>query len=108
MPCHPQSLAAACLHAAGDLSAHPAGPMLSDAAGDLSARLAVVPMAQEGRGLDAGPRLVQRLRSANDHRTADIVERICLEEMAHVAIGAGYPPDSELLLESTWSEARRA
>ena len=56
-------------------------------AGDLSARLAVVPMAQEGRGLDAGPRLVQRLRSANDHRTADIVERICLEEMAHVAVG---------------------
>ena len=57
-------------------------------AGDLSARLAVVPMAQEGRGLDAGERLVQRLRSANDHRTADIVERICLEEMAHVAVGA--------------------
>jgi len=59
-------------------------------AGDLSARLAVVPMAQEGRGLDAGERLVQRLRSANDHRTADIVERICLEEMAHVAVGAPH------------------
>lgn len=47
-------------------------------------------MAQEGRGLDAGERLVQRLRSANDHRTADIVERICLEEMAHVAVGAPH------------------
>lgn len=56
-------------------------------AGDLSARLAVVPMAQEGRGLDAGPRLVQKLMSAADHRTAAIVERIALEEKAHVAVG---------------------
>ncbi len=80
--------------------------------GDLSARLAVVPMAQEGRGLDAGPRLVQRLRSANDHRTADIVERICLEEMAHVAVGAsrrlespGFSEGQIQCLCSTWMHA---
>jgi uncharacterized ferritin-like protein (DUF455 family) len=45
-------------------------------------------MAQEGRGLDAGARLVQKLRSAADHKTAAIVERIAEEEMAHVAVGA--------------------
>lgn len=50
----------------------------------------MVPMAQEGRGLDAGPRLVQKLMSAADHRTAAIVERIALEEKAHVAVGV-YP-----------------
>ena len=65
-------------------------------------------MAQEGRGLDAGPRLVQRLRSANDHRTANIVERICLEEMAHVAVGAeAYGPytSSVLLYSQVSNEA---
>lgn len=57
------------------------------AAGDLVARLVVVPCSQEARGLDAGPRLVQRLMSASDHVSAAIVKQISEEELAHVAVG---------------------
>jgi uncharacterized ferredoxin-like protein len=44
-------------------------------------------MSQEARGLDAGPRLADRLRGLGDNRTAKIVRRIAEEERAHVAIG---------------------
>lgn len=57
-------------------------------AGDIAARLAIVPMGAEARGLDAAPRLVQRLRSANDHPTAALVDMIGVQEKAHVAVGA--------------------
>jgi uncharacterized ferritin-like protein (DUF455 family) len=51
-------------------------------------RLAIVPMSQEARGLDAGPRLAARLVGAGDNVSAAIVARISLEERAHVAVGA--------------------
>lgn len=54
---------------------------------DVSARLAAIPLVQEARGLDAGPRLVKKLVGFGDHRTADIVARIADEEIAHVAVG---------------------
>lgn len=60
---------------------------LALAAGDLAGRLAVVPMSQEARGLDAGPRLAERLVGCGDNRSAAIVARIALEEKAHVAVG---------------------
>lgn len=44
-------------------------------------------MSQEARGLDAGPRLAERLVGCGDNRTAAIVARIALEEKAHVAVG---------------------
>lgn len=56
-------------------------------AGDVSARLAMIPMVQEARGLDAGPRLVQKLVGFGDHRTSNIVAKIAEEEVAHVAVG---------------------
>ena len=56
-------------------------------ADSLSGRLVVVPMSQEARGLDAGPRLVERLRGWGDQRSAAIVARIGQEEKAHVAVG---------------------
>jgi uncharacterized ferritin-like protein (DUF455 family) len=37
--------------------------------------------------LDAGPRLVEKLDSIPDHRSAAIVHRISKEELAHVAVG---------------------
>ncbi|KAK9150451.1 hypothetical protein Syun_008760 [Stephania yunnanensis] len=55
--------------------------------GDVAARLAIIPMVQEARGLDAGPRLVQKLVGFGDCRTSRIVGRIAEEEVAHVAIG---------------------
>jgi Protein of unknown function (DUF455) len=44
-------------------------------------------MGSEARGLDAAPRLAQRLRSANDHPTAALVDTIGAQEKAHVAVG---------------------
>ncbi|KAG0499365.1 hypothetical protein HPP92_004056 [Vanilla planifolia] len=55
--------------------------------GDITARLAVIPLVQEARGLDAGPRLVQKLIGFGDHRTSNIVAKIVDEEVAHVAVG---------------------
>lgn len=46
-------------------------------------RLALIPMAQEARGLDAGMRLVQRLLGVGDKRSSAIVMRIAQEERAH-------------------------
>ena len=54
----------------------------------MAARLAVIPLSQEARGLDAGPRLVERLVGAGDKTAAAIVARISEEETAHVAVGA--------------------
>ncbi|KAL5864755.1 hypothetical protein ACOSQ3_002269 [Xanthoceras sorbifolium] len=54
---------------------------------NVAARLAVIPLVQEARGLDAGPRLVQKLIGFGDHRTSDIVATIADEEIAHVAVG---------------------
>ncbi|PKA51634.1 hypothetical protein AXF42_Ash003001 [Apostasia shenzhenica] len=54
---------------------------------DVAARLAVIPLVQEARGLDAGPRLVQKLVGFGDHRTSNIVAKIADEEVAHVAVG---------------------
>lgn len=58
--------------------------------GDLPGRLAVVPMSQEARGLDAGPRLQGRLVGWGDNRSAAIVGRIAAEERAHVAVGVTW------------------
>jgi len=58
--------------------------------GDPLARLAVVPCMQEARGLDAGPRLVERLIGHGDVRSAAIIRRISDEEVGHVAVGATW------------------
>lgn len=58
--------------------------------GDLAGRLAVVPMSQEARGLDAGPRLAEKLVGCGDNRSAAIVSRIAAEEKAHVAVGKKF------------------
>ncbi|CAN1194715.1 Uncharacterized protein HI_0077 [Linum perenne] len=54
---------------------------------NVAARLAVIPLVQEARGLDAGPRLVQKLIGFGDNQTSKIVARIAEEEVAHVAVG---------------------
>eukprot|EP00898_Chlorokybus_atmophyticus_P003288 jgi/Chlat1/3960/Chrsp26S04037 len=53
----------------------------------VAARLAVIPMGQEARGLDAGERLADRLVGVGDARTARLVRQIAVEETAHVAVG---------------------
>ncbi|KAK6142639.1 hypothetical protein DH2020_022987 [Rehmannia glutinosa] len=54
---------------------------------NVAARLAVIPLVQEARGLDAGPRLVNKLIGFGDLRSSNIVAKIADEEVAHVAVG---------------------
>lgn len=54
---------------------------------NVAARLAAIPLVQEARGLDAGPRLVKKLVGFGDNRTSKIVAKIADEEVAHVAVG---------------------
>ena len=71
----------------GDLPAH-AGllELASNTKSNLLARLAVVPLVQEARGLDAGPRLVQKLRSTRAFQSSVIVQQIVKEEENHVRV----------------------
>jgi uncharacterized ferritin-like protein (DUF455 family) len=59
-------------------------------AGDVMARLAVVPMVLEARGLDVTPATVERFRAAGDARSAAILERIYRDEIRHVAAGCRW------------------
>ncbi len=61
-------------------------------ANDPLARLAVVPCMQEARGLDAGPRLAERLVGHGDNVSAAIVRRISEEELGHVAVTTMVSP----------------
>lgn len=72
----------------GDLPAHDG---LWDAAiktrYDLAARLAIVPLVLEARGLDVTPIMVKKLRGVNDDISADILETIYRDEIGHVRTG---------------------
>ncbi|MET0587603.1 MAG: ferritin-like domain-containing protein [Novosphingobium sp.] len=72
----------------------PAHDGLWDAAhetrGDVLARLAVVPMVLEARGLDVTPAMLERVRGAGDLSGARILERILDDEIRHVAIGTRH------------------
>ncbi|HYI39295.1 MAG TPA: ferritin-like domain-containing protein [Allosphingosinicella sp.] len=59
-------------------------------AGDPLARLAVVPMVLEARGLDVTPAAVARFEAAGDARSAAILERIYRDEIRHVAAGSKW------------------
>jgi uncharacterized ferritin-like protein (DUF455 family) len=54
---------------------------------DPLARLAVVPMVLEARGLDVTPAMIARLQRAGDDASAALLEVILREEVAHVAAG---------------------
>ncbi len=72
----------------GDLPAHDGlWEAAETTAHDLPARLAVVPLVLEARGLDVTPQMTARLRKAGDDASADILEIIHDEEIGHVAIG---------------------
>lgn len=59
----------------------------SATAQDALARLAVVPMALEARGLDVTPATVERFRAAGDEASARILNRIFTDEIRHVRYG---------------------
>ena len=63
---------------------------------DVSARLAVVPMVLEARGLDVTPGMLERVRAAGDETGARILERILDDEIRHVAIGTKHFHETSL------------
>ena len=75
----------------GDLPAHSG---LWDAAtetkGDVAARLAVVPMVLEARGLDVTPAMLARARESGDEGGARILQRILDDEIRHVRAGTSH------------------
>lgn len=75
----------------GDFDAHNGlWEMCEKTAHDGLARMALVPRVLEARGLDVTPGMIIKLRSANDHATADVLEVILREEVAHVAAGSRW------------------
>lgn len=59
-------------------------------AGDALARLAVVPMVLEARGLDVTPAMVAAFEQSGDTRSAAILRRIYRDEIRHVAAGTKW------------------
>ncbi|WP_092778734.1 ferritin-like domain-containing protein [Jannaschia pohangensis] len=89
------NLMADCLEAAGShygaLPAH-AGMWRAaeDTAEDMMARLAVVPMVLEARGLDVTPGMIEVFRRAKASDAVTALETIYAEEVAHVAYGSKW------------------
>lgn len=78
-------------HAYGDFQAHDGlWAMCEKTAGDIVARMALVPRTLEARGLDATPQIQQKLRQAGTPaalRAVEILDVILRDEVGHVAIG---------------------
>ncbi len=72
----------------GDLAAHDGlWQAAEDTAHDLLARLAVVPLVLEARGLDVTPAMIAKLVAAGDGASATVLRVIYADEVGHVAIG---------------------
>lgn len=62
----------------------------AETAHDALARLAVVPMVLEARGLDVTPAMIERFSSIDDGVTRRILTRILNDEIRHVSAGATW------------------
>ncbi|CAG2129474.1 ferritin-like domain-containing protein [Cupriavidus numazuensis] len=72
----------------GDFPAHNSlWEMCDRTAGDVLARMALVPRTLEARGLDASPPVRAKLAGAGDQAAAAIIDIILRDEVGHVAIG---------------------
>lgn len=75
----------------GDLPAHDG---LWDAArrtaDDLAARLVLIPMTLEARGLDTTPPTTAKLHQTGDAATAEILDTIYTDEIKHLAVGVRW------------------
>jgi uncharacterized ferritin-like protein (DUF455 family) len=72
----------------GDLPAHDGLWQAAEAtAHDLLARLAIVPLVLEARGLDVTPAMIERLDRFGDVESAAVLRRIYADEIGHVATG---------------------
>lgn len=72
----------------GDLPAHDGlWRAAEETAHDLLARLAIVPMVLEARGLDVTPAMIVKLDAVGDRESAAILQIIFDDEIGHVACG---------------------
>ena len=72
----------------GDLPAHDGlWQAAEETAHDLLARLAIVPLVLEARGLDVTPATVADFRRVGDEPSAEILDSIYRDEIGHVAAG---------------------
>lgn len=72
----------------GDFPAHDGlWEMARKTAGDVLARMALVPRTLEARGLDASPQVRAKFAAAGDAASAAVVDLILRDEIGHVAIG---------------------
>ncbi len=75
----------------GDFPAHDGlWQAAEDTSHDLLARLAIVPMVLEARGLDTTPPTIAKLREVGDDHAAEIMAVIAEEEITHVAAGVRW------------------
>ncbi|KRD64638.1 ferritin-like domain-containing protein [Ensifer sp. Root278] len=75
----------------GDLPAHDGlWQAAHDTRNDLTARLAVVPLILEARGLDVTPALQAKMRETGDVESAAVLDVIYEDEKGHVAVGAKW------------------
>lgn len=96
----------------GDLPAHDGlWQAAEETAQDLLARLAIVPLVLEARGLDATPATIADFRRAGDEASAAILERIYKDEIRHVAAGMRwfhhFATQAGLDPKSAWQEQVR-
>lgn len=96
----------------GDLPAHDGlWQAAEETAHDLLARLAIVPLVLEARGLDVTPATIADFRRAGDDTSADILQRIYEDEIGHVAAGMRwfhhYASRAGLDPKSAWQEQVR-
>ena len=78
-------------HDYGDFDAHNGlWEMTEKTAHSARERMALVPRVLEARGLDVTPGMIVKLRQLGDDATADILEVILREEVAHVAAGSRW------------------
>jgi uncharacterized ferritin-like protein (DUF455 family) len=75
----------------GDMPAHDGLWQAAHATrNDLTARLAVVPLILEARGLDVTPALQAKMRETGDMESAAVLDVIYNDEKGHVAVGAKW------------------
>ncbi|MGR8933918.1 MAG: ferritin-like domain-containing protein [Gammaproteobacteria bacterium] len=75
----------------GDLPAHRGlWELAENTAGDLPARLALVPRYMEAHGLDVTPPMIDKFTQAGDTQSVAILTRILTDEVGHVALGTHW------------------
>ena len=75
----------------GELPAHDGlWESAMDTSDNLAARLAVVPMVLEARGLDVTPAMIKQFANAGDNTSVDVLQTIFDDEIGHVAVGSRW------------------